>query len=195
MTTSASMELAKRVAYTNYICPLYCSPQQLHGGSLYLGAFGTPAVSPVQSLPTSNLIRTDIPWKVFKNYYLTNFGQCWVVTVCVLEGRRCSLAVLRGLSTALASLLGRWDQLLCGMWDLPGPGIGPVSPALASEFLTTGPPGKSFFPGKVLTTALIWYLIELGNIYFLPEQLLAVLAVLVSGFSQNCSFTLYYKKN
>ena len=29
------------------------------------------------------------------------------------------------------------------MWDLPGPGIKPVSPALASRFLTTAPPGKS----------------------------------------------------
>ena len=31
----------------------------------------------------------------------------------------------------------------CGMWDLPGPGTEPVSPALAGRFLTTGPPGKS----------------------------------------------------
>ena len=29
------------------------------------------------------------------------------------------------------------------MWDLPGPGLEPVSPALASGFLTTAPPGKS----------------------------------------------------
>ena len=28
------------------------------------------------------------------------------------------------------------------MWDLPGPGIEPVSPALAGGFLTTVPPGK-----------------------------------------------------
>ena len=27
------------------------------------------------------------------------------------------------------------------MWDLPGPGVEPVSPALAAEFLTAGPPG------------------------------------------------------
>ena len=32
--------------------------------------------------------------------------------------------------------------LLCGMWDLPGPGLEPVSPALAGGFLTTVPPGK-----------------------------------------------------
>ena len=29
------------------------------------------------------------------------------------------------------------------MWDLPGPGLEPVSPALAGGFLTTVPPGKS----------------------------------------------------
>ena len=28
------------------------------------------------------------------------------------------------------------------MWELPGPGIEPVFPALAGGFLTTGPPGK-----------------------------------------------------
>ena len=30
-------------------------------------------------------------------------------------------------------------------WDLPGPGIKPVSPALTGRFFTTEPPGK---PGK-----------------------------------------------
>ena len=29
------------------------------------------------------------------------------------------------------------------MWDLPGPGIEPVSPALEGGFLTTAPAGKS----------------------------------------------------
>ena len=29
------------------------------------------------------------------------------------------------------------------MWDLPGPGLEPVPPALAGGFLTTVPPGKS----------------------------------------------------
>ena len=32
--------------------------------------------------------------------------------------------------------------MLRGMWDLPGPGLEPVSPALAGGFLTTVPPGK-----------------------------------------------------
>ena len=29
------------------------------------------------------------------------------------------------------------------MWDLPGPGLEPASPALVGGFLTTAPPGKS----------------------------------------------------
>ena len=29
------------------------------------------------------------------------------------------------------------------MWDLPGPGLEPVFPALAVRFLTIAPPGKS----------------------------------------------------
>ena len=29
------------------------------------------------------------------------------------------------------------------MWDLPGPGLEPMAPALAGGFLTTAPPGKS----------------------------------------------------
>ena len=32
--------------------------------------------------------------------------------------------------------------MLRGMWDLPRPGLEPVSPALAGGFLTTAPPGK-----------------------------------------------------
>ena len=45
--------------------------------------------------------------------------------------------------TAFSSC-GKWAQLLCGTWNLPGPGIEPVSPALAAGFLSTEPPGKAF---------------------------------------------------
>ena len=37
---------------------------------------------------------------------------------------------------------GSRAQLLRGMWDLPRPGLEPVSPALAGRFSTTVPPGK-----------------------------------------------------
>ena len=40
------------------------------------------------------------------------------------------------------SSCGSRAQLLHGMWDLPRPGLVPVSPALAGTFSTTAPPGK-----------------------------------------------------
>ena len=49
------------------------------------------------------------------------------------------------------------------MWDLPRPGLEPVSPALAGRLLTTAPPGKplsyiiiinKFLPFKVFTNSL-----------------------------------------
>ena len=41
---------------------------------------------------------------------------------------------------------GAQAGLLCSMWDLPGPGIEPASPALVGRFLTTEPPGKPLMP-------------------------------------------------
>ena len=39
------------------------------------------------------------------------------------------------------------------MWDLPRPGLEPVSPALAGRFSTTAPPGKPCFFLKLTTDA------------------------------------------
>ena len=41
------------------------------------------------------------------------------------------------------SSCGSWAQLSCGIWDLPGPGIKSMFPALEGGFLTTRPPEKS----------------------------------------------------
>ena len=49
-------------------------------------------------------------------------------------GARASVVAACGLSSC-----GARAQLLRGMWDLPGPGLEPVSPALAGGFLTTVP--------------------------------------------------------
>ena len=46
------------------------------------------------------------------------------------------------LQTRRLSNCGSWAQLLRGMWDLPSPGLEPVSPALAGRLPTTAPPGK-----------------------------------------------------
>ena len=46
------------------------------------------------------------------------------------------------LQTCRLSNCGSRAQLLRGMWDLPRPGLEPVSSALAGRFSTTAPPGK-----------------------------------------------------
>ena len=49
-----------------------------------------------------------------------------------------SVVAARGISSC-----GTRAYLLCCMWDLPSPGLKPVSPALAGGFLITAPPGKA----------------------------------------------------
>ena len=44
-----------------------------------------------------------------------------------------------------AQQLWHTGQFLCSMWDVPGPGLEPASPALAGILPTTAPPGKPRF--------------------------------------------------
>ena len=53
-----------------------------------------------------------------------------------------SLVAEQGLQACRLSSCGARAELLPGIWNLPGSGIEPVSPALASRFFTTEPPGK-----------------------------------------------------
>ena len=56
-----------------------------------------------------------------------------------------SLVAEHRLQTRRLSNCGSWAELLRGMWDLPRPGLEPMSPALAGRFSTTAPPGKPLF--------------------------------------------------
>ena len=65
-------------------------------------------------------------------------------------GTRASVVGGHGLSNCVSQTLerglsgcGARAQRLHGMWNLPGSGIEPVSPALAGRFSPTVPPGKS----------------------------------------------------
>ena len=58
-----------------------------------------------------------------------------------------SLVAEHRFQTRRLSRCGSRAQLLCGMWDLPGPGFEPMSPALAGRLSTTAPPGK---PCKII---------------------------------------------
>ena len=53
-----------------------------------------------------------------------------------------SLVAEHRLQTRRLSNCGSRAQSLHGTWDLPRPGLEPVSPALAGRFSTTAPPGK-----------------------------------------------------
>ena len=59
-----------------------------------------------------------------------------------------SLVAEHRLQTRRLSNCGSRAQLLGGMWDLPRPGLEPVSPSLAGRFSTTAPPRK---PLKILS--------------------------------------------
>ena len=95
----------------------------------------------------------------FKIYLFIYLWMCWVlVSVQGLSPVAASgplfIAVRRPLTVAASpvaehrlqtrrlSSCGSRAQPLRGMWDLPGLGHEPVSPALAGGFLTTAPPGK-----------------------------------------------------
>ena len=79
-------------------------------------------------------------------------SHCGGLSCCRAQalGARASVVVTCRLSSCGSQALehrlsscGARAQSLRGMWDLPGPGPEPVSPALAGGLLTTAPPGKS----------------------------------------------------
>ena len=64
------------------------------------------------------------------------------IAVCGPLTVAASLVAEHRLQTHRLSNCGSRAQLLRGMWDLPRPGLEPVSPALAGRVSTTAPPGK-----------------------------------------------------
>ena len=67
-------------------------------------------------------------------------------TLCGAWASHCggfSCCRTRALGQVGFSSCGTWAQLLGSMWNLAGPGIKLVSPALAGRLLTTGPAGRS----------------------------------------------------
>ena len=78
-------------------------------------------------------------------------------------GVQASVVVACGLSSC-----GTRAQLLRGMWGLPGPGLEPVSPALAGGFLTTAPPGK---PIVFFSCANLYFVVCIGHLLYLSSYL------------------------
>ena len=78
--------------------------------------------------------------------FITVRGPLTVVASLVAEHR---------LQTRRLSNCGSRAQPLCGMWDLPRPGLEPASPALAGRLSTTAPPGK---PWSIVWNWEVWCL-------------------------------------
>ena len=78
-----------------------------------------------------------------------------------LQGEGLSSCISQTLGHRLRSC-GARAQLPRGMRDLPGPGVEPVSPALAGGFFTTELPGKLMW---ALNTKSNWSLCSYSLIY------------------------------
>ena len=72
-----------------------------------------------------------------------------------------SLVAEHRLQTRRLSNCGSRAQLLRSMWDLPRPGLEPVSPALAGRLSTTAPPRK---PPQSLLFSLTWPVLKRNHL-------------------------------
>ena len=75
------------------------------------------------------------------SFWRTGFSLQWLLLSASTRSR-CADSVVAALGLDSG---GAQVQSLCGMWDIPGPGVEPMSPALAGVFLSTVPSGNSFF--------------------------------------------------
>ena len=78
------------------------------------------------------------------------------IAVCGPLTIAASFVVEHRLQTRRLSNCGSRAQLLHGTWDLPGPGLKPVSPALAGRLSTTAPPGKPLVSLSLIKAARIY---------------------------------------
>ena len=131
--------------YLNHIWPIY--------GNIWA----------IYDKPTENIVFFFFLMKGFSFkfiYLFIYFWLCWVfvsvrgLSLAVAGGghssSRCAgLSLSRplllrstGSRRAGSVIVAHGSSLLCGMWDLPRPGLEPVSPALAGRLSTAAPPGK-----------------------------------------------------
>ena len=72
----------------------------------------------------------------------TGFSLPWLLLLWSTGSRPESFSSCGSQALERRLSCGARAELLRGMWSLPGPGLEPVSPALAGGFLTTALPGK-----------------------------------------------------
>ena len=134
------------------------------------------------------------------------WGPLFIV-VCGPLTIAASLVAEHRLQTRRLSSCGSRAQLLRGMWNLPRPGLEPVSPALAGGFLTTAPPGKPpphYFLNPILSDKLqICIFITLRSLTFLtnpfnspfraPPEMQLTLFQLMTVFLEHLCFSIGFQ--
>ena len=103
------------------------------------------------------------------------------------KARAAAAQASAAVACGLCSCSSQAQQLLCSMRDLPGPGVEPVSPALAGGFFTTEPPGMP--PGMIIFVIVLgpWgpYPFILLIVFWFP----LVTSCLLLGAASDWAFT------
>ena len=95
----------------------------------------------------------SLPCCVWASHF-SGVSCCWAQTLgCEGFRSRRLWALVQGHSSCESQA-----SLARGVWDPPGPGVEPTSPALAGGFLPTAPPGKSL----ILSLLVIYFLWRSG---------------------------------
>ena len=126
--------------------------------------------------------------------WCTGFSSRWLLLLRSTGSRLVGFSSCgsRALERRLG-ICGARAWLLRGMWDLPGPGLKPMSPALAGGFLTTVPPGKAPF----LFMAESYPIVYMCHIFFIHSSVdghLGCFHVLYCVVHQ-CLFALYSSRS
>ena len=119
--------------------------------------------------------------------YMWAFSRCheWGLLIGVA-----SFVAEHRLQTCRLSNCGSRAQLLRGLWDLPRPGLEPVSPALAGRFSTTAPPEKPRHIHSLSSKFLKW-----ANHPFSSFLILLFLVFLSLGYlAKVCQYCLSFQK-
>ena len=105
------------------------------------------------------------------------------IAVCRPLTIAASLVAEHRLQTRTLSNCGSRAQLFRGMWDLPRPGLEPMSPALAGRLSTTAPPGKpsteffnvDFYPATLLNSFITsnnFFMYRIFRVFFVLDYVI-----------------------
>jgi len=137
---------------------------------------------------TVHKLLTAASWG-YSSLQYTSFSlqQAGATLHCSTQASHCSgfsRCRAQALGFAGFSSCGTGAWLLCGMWNLPQPGIKPLSLALAGGFLVRVPPGKSKMP--LLNDTIRWFILIYSKLSFELSRDWVVFFYFVIGWSHVC---------